>query len=251
MGLYWECDVIEDLGYPEWDTTMDGRVIYYDYSAGCEMFCAMFLASVAKLCPVATGHLLYSVNSKPQRHSMRCWTYCNYAQYVEYGTVYMSAQSYFEPSLYKAYDIAVEMWEQEVNNVNAYLDGDIGIDELGTFRQTAKAFAMGLFNTILGFFTAPLEQAMAEPPLPGTQTARNLAEGLALYTLAKVWLSTGSQIVGTLAGMLVGTVVFILAAPLFQAIFGILQDSKKRQAEREAKEDGVGPYAFLPPVKIT
>lgn len=251
MGLYWKCDVIEDLGYPEWDATMDGQVVYYDYSAGCEMFCAMFLASVAKLCPVATGHLLYSVNSKPQRNSMRCWTYCNYAQYVEYGTVYMSAQSYFEPSLYEAYDIAVEMWDEEVNNVNAYLDGDIDISELGSFRQTAKAFATGLFNTILGFFTAPLLEAIAEPPIPGTQTARNLAEGLALYTLADVWLATGSQMIGTLAGILVGAVVFLLTAPLFQAIFDISNYNKKRQAEREAKQEGIGRYALLPAVEIT
>lgn len=251
MGLYWECDVIEDLGYPEWDTNVDGKVVYYDYSAGCEMFCAMFLASVAKLCPVATGNLLYSVNSKAQRHSMRCWTYCDYAQYVEYGTVYMSAQSYFEPSLYEAYDIAVEMWDEEVNNVNAYIDGDMDISELRSSRQTAKAFATGLFNTILGFFTAPLEQAMAEPPIPGTQTARNLAEGLALYTLAEVWLATGSQVVGTLAGILVGATVFLLTAPLFQSIFSSLSESKKWRAKREAKREGISHYALLPTVKIT
>lgn len=250
MGLYWECDVINDLGYPEWDTTLDGRVIYYDYSAGCEMFCAMFLASVAKLCPVATGHLLYSVNSKSKRSSMTCWTYCDYAQYVEYGTVYMQAQSYFEPSLNVAYDIAAEMWNDEVNNVNAYLDGDIDISELGSLRQTAKAMAVGLFNTILGFFTAPLEEAMAYPSSPGVRVARNLAEGLALYTLADAWLSTGSQMIGTLAGMLVGFGVFVFIAPLFDVIFEMLNDSRKRQQEREAKQEGTGRYALLPAVEI-
>ena len=43
MGLYWECDVIEDLGYPEYEIDLKGNPVFYDYSAGCERFCAMFL----------------------------------------------------------------------------------------------------------------------------------------------------------------------------------------------------------------
>ena len=130
MGLYWECDVIEDLGYPEYEIGPNGNPVFYDYSAGCEIFCAMFLSNVMQRCPVDTGYLLYSINAKPARTSMRCWTKCSYAQYQEYGTVYMRAQPYFQPSLYAAFDIAVMVWEEEFDNVQNYIEGNINSEDL-------------------------------------------------------------------------------------------------------------------------
>lgn len=135
MGLYWECDVIEDLGYPEYEIAPNGNPVFYDYSAGCEIFCAMFLSNVMQRCPVDTGYLLYSINAKPARTSMRCWTNCSYAQYQEYGTVYMRAQPYFQPSLYAAFDIAVMVWEEEFDNVQNYIEGNINSEDLDSLVQ--------------------------------------------------------------------------------------------------------------------
>lgn len=250
MGLYWECDVIEDLGYPEYEITDDGQVINYDYSAGCEMFCAMFLSNVVQSCPFRTGHLLYSINAKAGKSSMRCWTYCEYAQYQEYGTIYMNAQPYFEPSLYAAFDIAVQMWDEEVENVEAYLIGDIDREDLTFARRTMKTIAIGMLNTILSWFFGGISSAMSYPVSPGVSWAKNLAENIGLYTLASSWISTGSQFVGTLAGILVGVGAFIILAPLGDAIFGILSDSKKRMRERQRKEEGIGAYGDLPAVEI-
>lgn len=250
MGLYWECDVIEDLGYPEYEIGPNGNPVYYDYSAGCEIFCAMFLANVMDTCPVDTGYLLYSINAKPTRQSMRCWTNCSYAQYPEYGTVYMRAQPYFQPSLYFAYDIAVMVWEEELNNVLNFIEGNIDSEDLRQSRSIMRQFAMGLLNSVLGFFTSPIEDAMGTyAPKPGLNEASDFAELIAQYTLVDVWLKTGSQIKGTLAGMLVGVAVFLAIAPIFQALGEISADHRKRVRAQQLKEGGF--TDILPPVKIT
>ena len=250
MGLYWECDVIEDLGYPEYEIGPNGDAVYYDYSAGCEMFCAMFLANVMDTCPVDTGYLLYSIKAKPTNKSMRCWTNCSYAQYQEYGTVYMRAQPYFQPSLYFAYDIAVMVWEEEFDNVQNFIEGNINSEDLRYSRSVMRQAAMGLLNSVLGFFTSPIEDAMeGYTPRPGLQEAADFAELIAQYTLASVWLNTGSQIKGTLAGMLVGVAVFLAIAPIFQALGEIEADHRKRVRARQLKEGGY--TDILPPVRIT
>lgn len=251
MGLYWECDVIEDLGYPKYEIAPSGIIINYDYSAGCEMFRAVFLANVMNKCPVATGHLLYSVNSKTQNTTIRCWTNCDYAQYVEYGTAYMSAQPYFEPSLNTAFEMAVEIWDSEMNNVSAYLGGRMDAYELNATRQTVKAVAVGLVNTILSIFTTGLDISANYSTSHGIELARYQAELFAQYTMINTWMLTGSAIKGLLAGMGVGFVSFIFMAPLLDAIFGIGEDAIKSEREREAKKKGTGIYALLPPVRIT
>lgn len=249
MGLYWECDVIEDLGYPEYEIGPKGPV-YYDYSAGCEIFCAMFLSNVMQRCPVDTGYLLYSIKAKPTRKSMRCWTNCSYAQYQEYGTVYMRAQPYFQSSLYDAFDIAVMVWEKELNNVQDFIEGNINSEDLRYSRSIMGQVAMGLFNYVLGLFTSTIEDGMGTyTPKPGLNQASDFAELIAQYTLADVWLKTGSQIKGTLAGMLVGVAVFLSIAPIFQALGEIEAESRKRARARQLKEGGF--TDILPPVKIT
>ena len=249
MGLYWECDVIEDLGYPEYEIGPNGNPVFYDYSAGCEIFCAMFLSNVMETCPVDTGYLLYSVKAKPTRKSMRCWTNCSYAQYQEYGTVYMRAQPYFQPSLYAAYDIAVMVWEEELDNVQNFIEGNINSEDLRQSRSIMRQVAIGLFNSVLGLFTSTIESGMGHYPKPGLQQAADFAELIAQYTLASVWLNTGSQIKGTLAGMLVGVAVFLTIAPIFQAVGEISADHQKRVRARQLKEGGF--TDILPPVKIT
>ena len=249
MGLYWECDVIEDLGYPEYEIGPNGDAVYYDYSAGCEMFCAMFLANVMDTCPVDTGYLLYSIKAKPTNKSMRCWTNCSYAQYQEYGTVYMRAQPYFQPSLYAAFDIAVMVWEEEFDNVQNYIEGNINSEDLRQSRSIMRQVAIGLFNSVLGLFTSTIEDGMGYHPKPGLQEAADFAELIAQYTLASVWLNTGSQIKGTLAGMLVGVAVFLAIAPIFQALGEIEADHRKRVRARQLKEGGY--TDILPPVRIT
>lgn len=249
MGLYWECDVIEDLGYPEYEIGPNGDPVYYDYSAGCEIFCAMFLSNVMQRCPVDTGYLLYSINAKPTRKSMRCWTNCSYAQYQEYGTVYMRAQPYFQPSLYAAYDIALMVWEEEFDNVQNFIEGNINSEDLRYSRSIMGQVAMGLLNSVLGLFTSTIESGMGYHPKPGLQKAADFAELIGQYTLVDVWLKTGSQIKGTLAGMLVGVAVFLAIAPIFQAQGEIEAEHRRRVRARQLKEGGY--TDILPPVQIT
>lgn len=249
MGLYWECNVIEDLGYPEYEIGPNGDPVYYDYSAGCEIFCAMFLSNVMQRCPVDTGYLLYSINAKPTRQSMRCWTNCSYAQYQEYGTVYMRAQPYFQPSLYAAYDIALMVWEEEFDNVQNFIEGNINSEDLRYSRSVMRQVAMGLLNSVFGLFTSTIESGMGYHPKPGLQKAADFAELIGQYTLADVWLKTGSQIKGTLAGMLVGVAVFLAIAPIFQALGEIEAEHRRRVRARQLKEGGY--TDILPPVQIT
>lgn len=248
MGLYWECDVIEDLGYPEYEIAPNGNVIYYDYSAGCEMFCAMFLSNVVKTCPVYTGYLLSSVNAKPTRKSMRCWTYCDYAQYQEYGTVYMRAQPYFVPSLYVAYDIAVGIWEEELDNVQEYIAGNIDFEDVKYSRSIASQVAMGLLSSVLGLLGSILNTGMGNYSKPGLHQAADFAELVGQYVLADVWLKTGSQFIGTAAGILVSVVLFLAIAPIFQAIAEIGLEHRQRLRARELKENGYND--ILPAVEI-
>lgn len=249
MGLYWECDVIEDLGYPEYEIAPNGNVIYYDYSAGCEMFCAMFLANVIQTCPVYTGYLLSSVNAKPTRKSMRCWTYCDYAQYQEYGTVYMRAQPYFEPSLQVAYNIAVEIWNEELDNVQEYIMGNIDFEDVRYSRSIASRVAMGLLNSVLGLLGSTIESGMGNYSKPGLHEAADFAELIGQYVLADVWLKTGSQLSGTLTGILVSVVVFLTIAPIFQVMAEFGLEHRQRVRARALKM-GEGYTDILPAVEI-
>lgn len=96
MGLLVEFDVINDFGFLN-ETEEYG--IVPDYSEGCEVFVKTFLEIARKLVPVDTGYLKHTLEADCDDTSCRAETYCEYAQYPEFGTWCQSAQPYFTPAV--------------------------------------------------------------------------------------------------------------------------------------------------------
>lgn len=101
MGLRARFSVIDDLGYPAQTPELGLPV---DYSEGCDVFAEAWLDAATDLVPVDTGYLQSTLDAEADDEGCTCETLCDYAQYVEYGTIKMEAQPYFEPAL----DIALE-----------------------------------------------------------------------------------------------------------------------------------------------
>ena len=83
-----------------------------DYSLGNEVFADSFVSKAQSLVPVDTGFLLSSINAYADSGGIDCVAEANYAEYVEYGTIKMDAQPFFEPALDYAYRQAMPYWEQ-------------------------------------------------------------------------------------------------------------------------------------------
>lgn len=111
MGLLAEF-TMSDIGYAE-ETEELG--LYIDYSAGCEAFVTTFLEVARTLVPVDTGRLLGSISANTDGEGCTCIADCEYAQYVEYGTVYMGAQPYFEPAIVAGLFAAFPYWDEAVD----------------------------------------------------------------------------------------------------------------------------------------
>lgn len=111
MGLRADFTVF-DLGYAE-ATAIE--TIFIDYSYGCQVFADTFISVAKDLVPVYTGHLRSTITASASDDGCCCETDCDYAQYVEYGTVYMGAQPYFEPALSAALNAATPYWEEAVD----------------------------------------------------------------------------------------------------------------------------------------
>lgn len=111
MGLRADFTVF-DLGYAE---TTEEMGIYIDYSYGCQAFAETFLNVAKDLVPVDTGYLRSTITASASDDGCCCETDCDYAQYVEYGTVYMGAQPYFEPAISAALDAACPYWDEAVD----------------------------------------------------------------------------------------------------------------------------------------
>lgn len=107
MGLRARFSVIDELEYP--DTTPElGLPI--DYSEGCDAFVDEWYATATDLVPVDTGFLQSTLYAETDGEEITCETLCDYAQYVEYGTIKMEAQPYFEPALDAALEVAEPLW---------------------------------------------------------------------------------------------------------------------------------------------
>lgn len=111
MGLRADFTVF-DLGYAE-ATSIE--TIFIDYSYGCQVFADTFISVAKDLVPVYTGHLRSTITASASDDGCCCETDCDYAQYVEYGTVYMGAQPYFEPALSAALNAATPYWDEAVD----------------------------------------------------------------------------------------------------------------------------------------
>ena len=128
MGLFAKIDLSEDLHLHP--STFWGEVepIYQD---GYEIFKEVFLEIIADFCPVRTGNLIRSIECEWEDIEIYAQTFCDYAEYVEYGTWYMEAQPYFEVAVvtafYQAYDAWVEAYEEALGQ-----EYDIIVDDILT-----------------------------------------------------------------------------------------------------------------------
>ena len=102
---------MDDLGYAECTEEMG---VFIDYSEGCDIFVEVFLAVATDLVPVDTGYLRSTLEAHSYGDECICETLCEYAQYVEYGTIYQHAQPYFEPALDAALAEAIPRWDAAV-----------------------------------------------------------------------------------------------------------------------------------------
>ena len=140
MGLYVSFSITADWGYPEevegGDENTGYESVPVDYSEACEAFVSTFLDIALSLVPVDTGYLRSTINANADGDTCEAEATADYAQYVEYGTVYMDAQPYFEPALEAACAAAAAAAEealQEAQEELADLLGDmlVGSDFVG------------------------------------------------------------------------------------------------------------------------
>ena len=121
MGLLFKMDVVGDLPFLE-KTPIFGFVP--DYSRGCEVFRQTFLAWANELVPVDTGYLQSTITASYKNNRVYCETYCEYAQYPEYGTWCQPEQPYFRPAIEIALEQAFPQW------INAYYEAEMKEVEL-------------------------------------------------------------------------------------------------------------------------
>ena len=108
MGLLARFSVTEDLGYAPYTTYYQWPI---DYNEGCEVFVETFLSIAKDIVPVDTGALRESIDAYTDGEEVECVAKEYYAQYVEFGTIKMAAQPYFEPAIEEAYAAARPLWE--------------------------------------------------------------------------------------------------------------------------------------------
>ena len=108
MGLLVEFDLVKDFGFM---TETPKMKIPIDYEEGMTTFETVFMDTIDDLCPVDTGFLHDSIQVETDDTSIKAWTDCEYAQYVEYGTWKQSAQPYFQPALEEALNEAMQPWQ--------------------------------------------------------------------------------------------------------------------------------------------
>ena len=125
---------MDDLGYAETTSEMG---VYIDYTEGCERFVDVFLEVAIDLVPVDTGYLQSTLEAHAYGDECICQTLCEYAQYVEYGTVYQHAQPYFEPALDAALTEAIPLWDAAVEM--ALEEEAALIEELEAAENSARA----------------------------------------------------------------------------------------------------------------
>ena len=125
MGLYVSFSITADWGYPEEVEGGDENIGYesvpVDYSEACEAFVSTFLDTALSLVPVDTGYLRSTIDANADGDTCEAEATADYAQYVEYGTVYMDAQPYFEPALEAACAAAAEAAEEALQEAQEEL----------------------------------------------------------------------------------------------------------------------------------
>lgn len=87
-------------------TPVLGQLI--DYSWALEGLASNFTELAQAYVPVRTGYLQSTINAYSTGFSVECEAGADYAQYVEYGTVYQAPQPYFEPALEEAISSSID-----------------------------------------------------------------------------------------------------------------------------------------------
>lgn len=221
MGLYCEFDVVEDFGFIRATEMFN---IYPDYSEGCQVFVETFNRVSTSLVPVDTGYLQSTLRADTDGDTS-CYaeTDCEYAQYVEYGTSYMSEQPYFEPAFEEALSAAAPLWEEAQAVAEAE---EAELEEMMNQAQQARGAA-----------------AARATAARGTSTNMMAARGAAAASMA------GN--IGAVIGAVIGTM--IVAAIVVTASVALNTSSNPANSRsggsRGAGAGGGGVY--MPPVEIT
>ena len=168
MGLYVSFSITADWGYPEEVEGGNENIGYesvpVDYSEACEAFVSTFLDTALSLVPVDTGYLRSTINANADGDTCEAEATADYAQYVEYGTVYMDAQPYFEPALEAACAAAAEAAEealQEAQEELADLLEDMQADSDTGAMMMGGGGGGGLMNFMASFLAILLVSAVS------------------------------------------------------------------------------------------
>lgn len=161
MGLRASFSVTEDLGYPSSTTHYQWPI---DYSEGCAVFVDRFLEVARNLVPVDTGYLQSRLDASTDGDEITCEDDCEYAQYVEYGTIRMGAQPYFEPAIEAAYDAAKPYWDDALDEAQQ-MDGRKWADDQSSAVGGGKGlggFFGNLFGVLLAAFIVGIIRVLGE-----------------------------------------------------------------------------------------
>ena len=150
---------MDDLGYAPYTSELG---IFIDYSDGCEVFASTFERVAKDLVPVDTGYLRSTLRGESFGDGCVCETKCDYAQYVEYGTIRMAAQPYFEPALLAAYNAAEPYWDSAVEEALMEEEELLEEEEEANKSTGARVSARGMrgmgggFGGFLGMIVAAI-----------------------------------------------------------------------------------------------
>lgn len=194
MGLYAYFDVATcglpdevtagDVGYPEMEDMAEP--IEVDYSSALGLMVSTFLEVANSLVPVDTGYLQSTISAETDGGTYaEFFADAEYAQYVEYGTIKMGAQPYFEPALDQALEVFITEAMQALTMAQQQMEAIL---------QDIMAAAMETVATMMG-----------EPF--GGFTPQGLGQ-----------MSTGAYF----GGLLFGTAIMFLAFPLLVNLYGIM-----------------------------
>lgn len=158
MGLLVEFDLVKDFGFM---TETPEMKIPIDYEDGMTEFETIFMDTIDDLCPVDTGFLHDSIQVETDDTSIKAWTDCEYAQYVEYGTWKQKAQPYFQPALEEALNGAMSSWqdaieeamEEEQEELEERLEQEQAEQDDDDFEGGVNLFGGGI-TTIIAIITA-------------------------------------------------------------------------------------------------
>lgn len=109
MGLRAQFSVIHDIGHRAYTPHYHWKI---DYSEGCDVFVQTFLEVAYDEVPVDTGYLQSRTEADCTDDEVTCENDCDYAQYIEFGTIKMGAQPFFQPAIEAAYDAAEPVWQE-------------------------------------------------------------------------------------------------------------------------------------------